>query len=193
VYKLHGLCHYSLPIRVSINGLQSKSSWLILLGMWLQVTIQIVRNTPIYCNSIIQQNPRQYNICRYSISNPTVHSHSSVEHHHRDLVQTTDQHMECLYMEPQHCIVDRQTAGEYILHNSCVQLILICVFKPYVTILLCATKFFFCNRFMYHVAFEFSRWKWLRPSRRWCSTTKTCGGSDTVTIYAILTCYLLVN
>jgi hypothetical protein len=42
-------------------------------------------------------------------------------------------------------------------------------------------------------SFEILKWKWLEPPWRWWYGTETCWGTNTIMIYVILTCILLVN
>ena len=44
---------------------------------------------------------------------------------------------------------------------------------------------------MYHVTFEFLRWKYPRPPWRWWYSTETYWGNNSATIYDILICILL--
>lgn len=50
-----------------------------------------------------------------------LHSHNANQQQQRDPVRTMDQYIECLYTEPQHPAIVKQTIGEDILQNRCLQ------------------------------------------------------------------------
>ena len=58
--------------------------------------------------------------------------------------------------------------------------------------ILCVLQGFYCNYFMYYVSFEFFKMKLAATPWRWWYSSKTWG-INTITIYVILPCTLLVN
>ena len=52
---------------------------------------------------------------------------------------------------------------------------------------------FYRNHFVYNMALEFIRIKWLRPPEDGANSTETCWGANIIKICAILTCILLDN